>query len=142
MRISDWSSDVCSSDLGLAGLAVEPRAAPSAERRAGYSQQQRVENGAVDASGHRHACARDGEDDEVERLVDRTLFRRGTATQLQPDQRPGPRESGKAAENAAADAARGVRWARTPGADGDPRHTAHLAERLADEEAPDRPPHH
>src|SRR3546814_15164806 len=81
MRISDWSSDVCSSDLGLAGLAVEPRAAPSAERRAGYSQQQRVENGAVDASGHRHACARDGEDDEVERLVDRTLFRRGLAQQ-------------------------------------------------------------
>src|SRR3546814_17606901 len=96
MRISDWSSDVCSSDL----------------------QQQRVENGAVDASGHRHACASDGEDDEVERLVDRTLFRRGTATQLQPDQRQGPRESGKAAENAAADADRGDRWAATPGAEG------------------------
>src|SRR3546814_7228414 len=100
------------------------------ERLAGYSQQQRVENGAVDAAGHRHACARDGEDDEVERLVDRTLFRRGTATQLQPDQRQGPRESGKAAENAAADADRGVRWAATPGADGEPcrseEHTSEL----------------
>src|SRR3546814_20343228 len=116
MRISDWSSDVCSSDL----------------------QQQRVENGAVDASGHRHACARDGEDDEVERLVDRTLFRRGTATQLQPDQRQGPRESGKAAENAAADADRGVRWAATPGADGEPCKTAQLADRIADEDAADR----
>src|SRR3546814_8522385 len=104
MRISDWSSDVCSSDL----------------------QQQRVENGAVDASGHRHACARDGEDDEVERLVDRTLFRRGTATQLQPDQRQGPRESGKAAENAAADADRGVRWAATPGTAGEDRKSTRL----------------
>src|SRR3546814_2248141 len=68
---------------GLAGLAVEPRAAPSAERRAGYSQQQRVENGAVDASGHRHACARDGEDDEVERLVDRTLRSEEHTSELQ-----------------------------------------------------------
>src|SRR3546814_8272324 len=117
MRISDWSSDVCSSDLGLAGLAVEPRAAPSAERRAGYSQQLRVENGAVDASGLRHACARDGEDDEVERLVDRKRFRRGSATQLQPDQQQGPREPGKAAENAAAGADRGGPRAATPGAD-------------------------
>src|SRR3546814_11196862 len=117
MRISDWSSDVCSSDLGLAGLAVEPRAAPSAERRAGYSQQQRVENGAVDASGHRHACARDGEDVEVERLVDRTLFRRGPATQLPPDTRPGTRESCHAAESTAADEHRGGRGAahREPG---------------------------
>src|SRR3546814_4515235 len=52
------------------------------------------------------------------------------------------RESGKAAENAAADADRGVRWAATPGADGEPCQTAQLADRIADEEDADRQPQH
>src|SRR3546814_6849740 len=66
MRISDWSSDVCSSDLFL--LADE---APEVEAGAAYQQTGHVEAGHVDQVAHRGAAVQAGGEGNLAAATDR-----------------------------------------------------------------------
>src|SRR3546814_2170994 len=62
MRFSDWSSDVCSSDLTMPGATSAAQGRKSERREARRACSQRnIMGSAFEESGKRHVAARDGE---------------------------------------------------------------------------------